>query len=158
MYGRLICLISFVLVLGLASVGLADLVAYWDFEGDFTDAVGGNDATPQGDTTIVYDLERGQVAELDGSGDYLEIPNSASLNVTQNEITVAAWVYFDDVAGSPEIVMAKVFRENQHSSPYFSYGLHILSGGTPRFWLVTNNNGASTWNQRRLYRTHGRQT
>ncbi len=139
MFRRMIFTFSLILLLGLASVSSADLVAYWDFEGDFGDTVGNNDAASHGDTDIVLDPERSRVAELDGTGDYIEIPNSASLNITGNEITVAAWVYFDDVGGPPEIVMAKVFRENQHTSPYFSYGLHILTNGTPRFWLVTNN-------------------
>lgn len=62
---------------------------------------------------VIFDPERSRVAELDGTGDYIEIPNFVSLNITGNEITVAAWVYFDDVGGPPEIVMAKVFRENQ---------------------------------------------
>jgi len=129
------------LVLCLAGVGRADMVAYWSFEGDFDDAIGGNDAAPIGDTAIVLDPDRGRVAELDGTGDYIEIPNSPSLNITGNEITIAAWVYFDDVTGPPEIVIAKPFVVGQHSNPYFSYGLHILSNGTPRFWLVTD--GAS---------------
>ena len=135
---RLLATILFILVLCLARVGSADMVAYWNFEGDFRDAIGGNDATPIGDTAVFLDPDRGRVAELDGTGDYIEVPNSASLNIAGNEITIAAWVYFDDVAGPPEIVIAKPYVVGQHSSPYFSYGLHILSNGTPRFWLVTN--------------------
>ncbi|UCF14460.1 MAG: hypothetical protein JSW59_13685 [Phycisphaerales bacterium] len=140
---KLVLTICLILVLCLAGVGSAEMVAYWDFEGDFSDSVGGNDATPIGDTAIFLDPDRGRVAELDGTGDYIEIPNSPSLNVTGNEITVAAWVYFDDVSGPPEIVMAKPFVVGQHSSPYFSYGLHILSNGTPRFWLVTNGSAGN---------------
>jgi hypothetical protein len=135
--------ICFVLVLCLAGLGSADMVAYWDFEGDFSDSVGGNDAAAIGDTSVVIDPDRGRVAELDGTGDYIEIPNSPSLDITGNEITAAAWVYFDDVSGPPEIVMAKPFVIGQHSSPYFSYGLHILSNGTPRFWLVTDGSAGN---------------
>ena len=138
MYKRVIATTIFILVLSLARVGSADMVAYWDFEGDFGDAIGGNDATPFGDTAVFVDPDRGRVAELDGTGDYIEVPNSPSLNITGNEITIAAWVYFDDVSGPPEIVIAKPYVVGQHSSPYFSYGLHILSNGTPRFWLVTD--------------------
>jgi Concanavalin A-like lectin/glucanases superfamily len=136
---RAICPILFVILLGLAGVASADLVAYWNFESDFSDAVGNNDGTPHGDTAIVLDPERGSVAELDGTGDYIDIPNSPSVNITGNEITIAAWVYFNDVSGPPEIVISKGVVDGQHVSPYFSYGLHILTGGTPRFWLVTNN-------------------
>ncbi|MEJ2704952.1 MAG: LamG domain-containing protein, partial [Sedimentisphaerales bacterium] len=138
MLSRTISVVSLAILLGLAHASSADLVAYWDFEGGFDDAWGTNDATPHGDVAIVVDADRARVAELDGAGDYLEIPNSPALNITGSELTIAAWVYFDDVAGAPEIVIAKVFRESEHTSPYFSYGLHILSNGTPRFWLVTD--------------------
>ena len=111
------------------------LVAHWEFEGDFTDSAGMNDGTPQGDAKIVTDAERGQVLELDGNGDYVEVPNSPSLNITGNQITLAAWVWHDDVSGSPEIIIAKVFNNTTHSNPYFSYGLHILTNGQPRVWL-----------------------
>jgi len=135
---KLICLVSFVLVLGIARVSSADLVAYWDFEGGFADAWGSNDATPYGETDIVLDPERGRVAEFDGTGDYLLIPNSPSLNITADQITLASWVYFDDVSGPPEIVLAKIFQDGQHSAPYFAYNLCILSNGTPRLMLVTS--------------------
>ena len=135
MFGRMFFTFSIILVLVMAGISSADLVAYWDFEGDFSDTFGGNDATAQGDTAIVLDPDRGSVAEFDGSGDYLQIPNSPSLNITGDQITLTAWVYFVDVSGDPEIVIAKPFLDGQHTSPYFSYGLHMLSNGTPRFWL-----------------------
>jgi len=131
-------IISLILVLGLTRVSSADLVAYWDFEGGFADAWGSNDATPHGETDIVLDPERGRVAEFDGTGDYLLIPNSPSLNITGDQITLASWVYFDDVSGPPEIVLAKIFQDGQHSAPYFAYNLCILSNGTPRLMLVTS--------------------
>jgi hypothetical protein len=131
-------IISLILVLGLTRVSSADLVAYWDFEGGFADAWGSNDATPHGETDIVLDPERGRVAEFDGAADYLHIPNSPSLNITGDQITLASWVYFDDVSGGPEIVLAKIFQDGQHSAPYFAYNLCILSNGTPRLMLVTS--------------------
>ncbi len=112
------------------------LVGHWAFNGDFTDSSGnGNHGRPVGDTAIVKDPQHGQVAEFDGTGDYIEIPNSATLNITSNQITLAAWAYYDDVAGSPEILIAKVYQETTHANPYFSYGLHLLTNGQPRFWL-----------------------
>jgi len=138
MYKRTLAIFSFILVLGLAGVSSADLVAYWDFEGDFLDAIGGNDAVPRGDATIVLDPERGRVAEFDGNSDYLEIPNSPSLNITGDQITLTSWVYFDDVSGGPEIVLAKIVQDGQHVAPYFAYNLCILSNGTPRLMLVTS--------------------
>jgi hypothetical protein len=133
---KLVFLYSFILLLGLTSISSANLVAYWDFEGDFTDAVNKNDATPQGNAAIVLDPERGLVTEFDGTGDYLQIPNSPSLDITGDQITLTSWVYFDDVSGGPEIVLAKIVQDGQHVAPYFAYNLCILSNGTPRLMLV----------------------
>jgi hypothetical protein len=139
MYGKFICFIYFVLILYLASNTQADLVGQWQFEGNLNDISGnGNDATAQGDAVIDNDPERGLIAVLDGSGDYLEIPHSNSLNITSDQITLTSWVYFDDVSGGPEIVLAKIVQEGQHSAPYFAYNLCILSNGTPRFFLTTS--------------------
>jgi hypothetical protein len=139
MYGKFICFISFVLILHLAANAQANLIGQWQFEGNLNDISGnGNDATAQGDAAIENDPERGLVAFLDGSGDYLEIPHSNSLNIIGDQITLASWVYFDDVSGGPEIVLAKIVQEGQHSAPYFAYNLCILSNGTPRFFLTTS--------------------
>jgi hypothetical protein len=139
MYRSLAFLVSFILLLYLAMNAQANLVGHWQFEGNLNDLSGnGNDATAQGDAAIENDPERGLVAVLDGNGDYLEIPNSNSLNITGDQITLASWVYFNDVSGGPEIVLAKIFRDGQHSAPYFAYNLCILSNGTPRLMLVTS--------------------
>ena len=53
-------LVSLVVVLFSIVNAPADLVAHWNFEGDFGDVVGGNDATAQGDTDIILDPERGR--------------------------------------------------------------------------------------------------
>jgi hypothetical protein len=112
------------------------LVGHWAFNGDFTDSSdNGNHGQAIGNTAVVKDAEHGSVAEFDGTGDYIEVPNSATLNITGNQITLAAWAYYDDVAGNPEILIAKVYQETTHASPYFSYSLHLLSNGQPRFWL-----------------------
>ena len=111
-------------------------VGCWRLDGDLLDSSGnGNHAQARGDARSANDPQRGTVVEFDGNGDYLEIPNSPSLNLMGDQITLASWVYFEDVAGDPEIVIAKPYQDGTHTSPYFSYGLHMLSNGTPRFWL-----------------------
>jgi len=136
---RFIVLTLFLLLGFVGSAALGDLntglVAHWQFEGNFQDSAGTNHATTKGDAKIVTDLQRGQVVEFDGTGDYLEIPNSPSLNITGDKITLAAWVWHDDVSGNPEIILAKVVNNTAHSSPYFAYGLHILTNGQPRVWI-----------------------
>jgi hypothetical protein len=117
------------------------LVALWKFEGNFNDSAGTNHGTPKGDAKIVIDAERGRVLELDGTGDYVEIPNSPSLNITGDKISMAAWVNFNDV-GPIQIVIAKVYNNSTHASPYFSYGLHKLASAQPRVWISRTGGAA----------------
>jgi hypothetical protein len=70
------------------------LVSQWEFEGDFTDSVGGNHGTPMGDATIVTDAQRGDVLSLDGSGDYVNIDGYKGINAVggvQQPFTISNW-------------------------------------------------------------------
>ena len=142
-------LVACVAGLGLASVaGAADpsLVGWWRFDETSgtvaADSSGnGNDATLYGGPQWVTGTLGGAV-QIDGGDDYLEAAPSESLNVTGSAITLTAWVYFDDVS-VVQIILAKVFNNTIHTSPYFSYGLHILSNGRGRCWLSLKSNAES---------------
>ena len=143
--------VSVALVVALAVPGIAwggdsSLVGWWRFDdGSGTvarDSSGnGNDAALMGDATWATGNIRGAVV-IDGNGDYLEAAASDSLNVTGSAITLTAWVYFEDV-GVVQIILAKAFNNTAHLSPYFSYGLHILSNGRGRCWLSLTSNTQS---------------
>jgi len=70
---------------------VSGLAAWYPFTSDAADAAGTNDGTLQGDALVVADAARGQVLELDGSGDYASLGDPASLNIT-GQITLAAWI------------------------------------------------------------------
>jgi len=134
-----VCLLAFV------SNASAGLVAHYEFDSNFSDSSGNNNhGNGFGSPLLVPGAPLGLNADgaiqLNGLGDYIEIPNSESLNITGNEITLASWVYFDDVGGPPEIVISKGADNSVHKSPYFLYGMHILTGGTARFWLTLEGN------------------
>ena len=120
-----------------------DLVAHWEFEGDCHDSAGTNHGTAQGDAKISNDDQRGSVMEFDGTGDYVEIPNSPSLNITDDQITLAVWTWHDDVTGPSEIVISKGVDNAVHKSPYFAYGLHTRTNGQPRFWITRGGTAAN---------------
>jgi hypothetical protein len=157
---KLIAVLTLFLLLGFAGNAArgdlaTGLVAHWQFEGSFNDSAGTNHGAANGDAKIVVDAERGQVLELDGTGDYVEVPNSPSLNLTGDKVSMAVWVNFTDVAPI-QIVIAKVFNNTTHASPYFSYGLHKLANAQPRVWIsrtggaayqpgATNSMKAQTW-------------
>ncbi|MEQ8628639.1 DUF2341 domain-containing protein [Ekhidna sp.] len=81
----------------------SDYVAVWHLEEDPNGDVAGsildatsnnNDGQPQGTMTTV-DLVAGQIGnaiDLDGTDDYITVPDAASLRVTDNTITLSAWV------------------------------------------------------------------
>ena len=100
---KLICLVSFVLVLSLASNASSDLVAHWrldDGSGNIaSDTVGGNDGTLQGDATWAAGWIVGAL-ELDGD-DYVDCGNKDAYNITE-QITLAAWIKPDPEFNYPD--------------------------------------------------------
>ncbi|MBN2312421.1 MAG: hypothetical protein JXM79_00740 [Sedimentisphaerales bacterium] len=93
---KLTCLISFILVLGLAASSWADtadpnLVGWWKFDGDGLDASGnGRDGTLAGDAHFVAGILN-QALALDGNGDYFTVDGWKGLMST-SDVSVVAWV------------------------------------------------------------------
>jgi len=127
------------------------LKAFYTFnEGTRTAA---NDSSSNGNTDVINGAARttgksGGGLSFDGINDYVEASHSNSLNITNNKITLSAWVYYVDNENH-QIIIAKPFSSTTHASPYFSYGLHVLNGvgttdGAPSFWLAINGVGKST--------------
>ncbi|MHC4241991.1 MAG: LamG domain-containing protein [Planctomycetota bacterium] len=100
---KLICLVSLVLVLSLASNASSDLVAHWrldDGSGTVaTETVGGNDGTLQGDATWAAGWIVGAL-ELDGD-DYVDCGNNDAYNITE-QITLTAWIKPDPAFNYPD--------------------------------------------------------
>ncbi|MBW7990475.1 MAG: LamG domain-containing protein [Planctomycetes bacterium] len=100
---KLICLVSFVLVLSLASNASADLVAHWrldDGSGTVaTETVGNNDGTLEGDATWAAGWIVGAL-ELDGD-DYVDCGSKDGYNITE-QITLAAWIKPDPEFNYPD--------------------------------------------------------
>ncbi|MCP4260708.1 MAG: LamG domain-containing protein [Planctomycetes bacterium] len=99
---KLIYLISFVLVLGLVGNTSADLVGHWKLDEDsgtiaYDSSSNENHGTLNGSTWRPSYGQIGGAIELDGIGDYVEVPDDMSFDIT-NEITVTAWINPVDVA------------------------------------------------------------
>jgi len=87
-----------------------NLVARWQFEGDYTDSNGNNDGFPYGDVTTVSDPCRGNVLECDGDGDYVEIPGSntpGGVFDIRNDITLSAWIKLSVIDNSWPAIISK---------------------------------------------------
>ncbi len=110
----------------------AGLVAYWPLdEGNGTeieDAVGnGFNGTFKGDPAWV-DGMYGKALEFDGD-DYVEVPDAA--NIKPESITMATWVYFDDVSGRRDFIS----RDDDYA---FSLGGNPRDG---KLWAVITTGG-----------------
>jgi len=114
----------------------ADYVAVWHLEEDPNGDVAGsildatsndNDGQPQG-TMTTADLVTGQIGnsiDFDGTNDYITVPDAASLRVTDNSITLSAWV---DTEGDLDNDEGFILKGANNDESYL---------------LGTNNNGAS---------------
>jgi hypothetical protein len=64
-----------------------------------------NDGTIYGGAQRVNGVS-GYALDFDGANDYVEVPDSSSLDVTQ-EITLSAWVKFDTINTDPPVIIFK---------------------------------------------------
>ena len=102
------------------------LVAEWHFdEGSgsvLKDSSGnGNDGVIYGATWV--DGKYGKALSFDGVDDYVEVPHSTSLDIT-DEITIEAWFRAIDVSGNPFILA----HGESFDTDKFQYSLYIESG------------------------------
>ena len=157
MFRRLICLVSFVLVLIAAGTASADLVGHWTLDDGpgptIADSSGnGNDGTVVGNPTPIpgmagMALEFHGLGTTGGGGDHINCGSDASLDVT-GPISVALWIKPD--ADDPEgkltttAPMAKAFSG---ASPSWSYQIRYGWGqGAPTPYMsFTFNTSPRAW-------------
>ena len=110
MYRNLICLFTFIVVLGAAGNVSADLVGNWKFdEGAGNVAVDssgyGNNGTINGTPNWVPG-QIGSALDFDGGTNYVEIPNNYIFSITDT-ITIAAWTYMRANASGEMAIVSK---------------------------------------------------
>jgi hypothetical protein len=128
------------------------LVSYWKLDESsgttVTDATGTNSGTVNG-PTIGQTGKLGTAYSFDGVNDYVSIPNSTSLNIQSNLITLSAWVKVP-TATDCQMIISKICTVGSHVNPYFQYNLQLLRDGSyffPRFWLTIGGSYSFTANE-----------
>ena len=123
------------------------LVAYWNFDETGTTA---NDLSGFSNDGLMYssstvtDLHTssgcvlGKCASFDGDDDYVDCGDGASLNITTNAITIAAWVNIQD-SSAVTTVYGTHYNKNDYTAPYNLY----IFDAVPRF---TMGNGTAWFN------------
>ncbi len=143
MFRKLFFLLSFVLVPGLVLTGRArgDLVGWWKLdEGSGTTAYdssgNGFDGTLTGDTKWVAG-KYGPGVEVDGDGDYVEIP---PIGINSDTVTMSAWIKRD---GTQSDYTGVYFTRNMPTNN-LACGLMFSPGGT-NIGYTWNDNSSATW-------------
>ena len=124
---KMIFLISFVLVLSMASNVSAELVAYWTFDEDSGDIV--YDSTGNGNDGTIFGAQRGggkygKALHFNASDNYVEVPTSDSLEIDTN-VSIAAWINWVDAGDGWLAIMAN----GQQGGPWENYGLFVNRAG-----------------------------
>ena len=111
---KLLCLISFIVVLGMAAIspaGLDDdpnLAGYWKFDGDTLDSSGnGRDGTLMGGAALLEVGLHGGAISFDGSSGYVNIDGYKGVNAVdgvQHAFSIANWVRCTFSSGNREMV------------------------------------------------------
>ncbi len=135
---KLIFLVVFVLVLGVAGNASADLVALWKLdEGSGTIAFdtsgNGNDGTLTGDPQWVAGYYGGAL-KFDSTDDNIDCGNDDSLNIT-DEITLSAWI---NMTQRPDVDSWYTIPWKENSYSMYLYGVdNTLTTLGADFWLGT---------------------
>ena len=119
----------------------AGLVAAWGFDaGGGTSAV---DSSGNGNTATLLNGvawspgKYGSGLSFDGANDYLTVPNSPSLNISGNALTLSTWINPNTASTGDHVLMGKHWNTTM-TSPYYQYGLELQNNGTrPVFQIGT---------------------
>ncbi len=98
----------------------------------------GNNGTGAGNASV-GSTAAGKFANagfFDGNGDYITIPNSSSLNITGNSVTMAAWIKPTTLSGNDVIISKGVFSGNK------SY--RLMRVGSVAHLEITTDTGTTT--------------
>ncbi|MDT8301802.1 MAG: LamG domain-containing protein, partial [Sedimentisphaerales bacterium] len=87
MYRKLICLFSFVLVLGLLGSASAEIAGHWRFDGNLDDSIGGLQGTFSDGSPTYVKGRIGQGIEFDGVSQFVNLPSE-----NPSAYTITLWV------------------------------------------------------------------
>jgi hypothetical protein len=114
---------------------VSGLVAYYPFDGDASDrSANGNDGVVHGAKLTIDRHGEGNKAYAFNIGEYIEVANSPSLESPTSQVTVAAWVRWDQWHGYGHnwgIVFDKGATACQYALDFAQYENKLLLNGNP---------------------------
>jgi hypothetical protein len=116
----------------------ANLVGFWQFNGDANDNSGtGNHGTLNGDASV-----SNEILECDGTGDYVQIADHSTLNPS-DELTVAFWVYNE--GGQNAGVFKYAACPDQAGSPGNSRAYQLIVFDSNKVAQFSAYSAVTTW-------------
>jgi hypothetical protein len=97
----------------------------------------GNTGTLGSGVTRTTTGKFGGALVFNGTSGLVTIPNSASLNIAGNALTLSMWMNPQPLSGGDSVVLGK-FWNTTMTSPYYQYGLELSGGSEPVFYIGTN--------------------
>ena len=129
------------------------LVSHWKLDGNATDSAGGNNGTIYGATPATGQIDG--ALEFDGTNDYVNLGNPASLNFS-GAITISAWIKPDVIngvninrnivahgyqsAGIDKEVYLRIANDGQ-----YEIGSYVQGGGTGRATYTIPSEDQGNW-------------
>jgi glucose/arabinose dehydrogenase/chitodextrinase len=117
----------------------SSLVGAWGFNeasgATAADASGNGNAAALTNGPAWVAGKHGNAVSLDGVNDYLSVPNSASLDVSGNALTLSAWL--NPASTSRDSVFLGKFWASSMTSPFYQYGIELDGGTVPHFYVGT---------------------
>jgi len=109
------------------------LVAAYSFdEGTGTKV---NDASGNGNTGTLKNGptwttgKYGKALSFDGVNDYVDVPNSSSLNIAGTKLTISLWVNITDRSGPDMVLLSKPWASSSMPYPYYQYAIEFDANG-----------------------------
>src|ERR1043165_9287318 len=104
------------------------VVSYWAAEGNANDSADSNNGSLVGSAGFTTG-DIGQAFSLNGTTDYINVPNASNLNIT-GSLTLSAWIYLNAYSGEFAPVISKW---DDISGAFRTYFLAVRSDGRLRF-------------------------
>lgn len=121
------------------------LVGYWKLDessGNATDSSGNGTTLTNNSTTTFTGAKFGNSGEFDGTADYFEAADTATLSLT-GDVTLAAWINNDDTTGSQNIIGKWDGTNNSYLLALEGDELRMYIDSTSNYQTTTTTNLSS---------------
>ncbi len=84
----------------------------------------------------------GGALALDGQNDYVNVPNSASINISGIQLTISLWAKIFDTGTADAALIGKSWTDGALNAPYYQYGLEFSAGSKGYYLYLGASDGS----------------